>query len=271
MKGKKEVKRISLSMALLFCAIVALTALTAAWLILNRAVDSEGVQMAIETSPNLVISDSSATIATYSEASWNDNYIVKTWSEAAGELIPADHYDSTTYPAVTGTDNVGLVYNDNPEDVNRNTGKAATNATLTYAHVPADGENMYYIDRTVYIASLEKAMTQGNEYSVIRFTIAETGDGTTTNRAYKSASIDVYVSGTYKGTLNLDTLDTFTISDVASIPLNTSSSIPITFRCYFDGALQDANDASKFYVNSTALSTNTAVITFTVTISAESN
>ena len=153
--------------------------------------------------------------------------------------------------------------------MSRLTGKAATNATLTYAHVPANGENMYYIDRTVYIASLDQAMTRGNEYSVIRFTIAETGTGTTTNPAYKSASIDVYVDGIYKGTLNLDTLDTFTISDVASIPLNTSSSIPITFRCYFDGALPSATEPTKFYVNSSALSTNTAVITFTVSIDAE--
>ncbi len=246
-------------------ALAGITSVTWAWVAMNRQVESKGVSMTIESSPNLVISDSASTIATYTESSWTNSYITKTWSESTTELIPADHYDSTTYPTVAGSNNVNLVYNSNPENVVRNTGKGTS---LTFTHVPSDGEDEYFIDRTVYIASLGSAMTRGTDYSNLVFTITETGSGTTTNRAYKSASVDVYVAGAYKGTLNLDTLNSITVSDVTTIPLNTSSSIEITFRCYFDGALQDANDASKNYVNSTSLATNTANITFDITITA---
>ena len=246
-------------------AVVAITSVTWAWISMNRQVNSNGVQMTIDSSPNLVISDSSSTIATYTSANWADSYIVKAWSDSAEVLIPADHYDSTTYSTVSGSNSFNLVYNTNPENVVRATGKGTN---LTFAHVPSDGEDEYFIDKTVYIASLDQAMTKGTDYSNLVFTIAEVGSGTTTNRAYKSASVDVYVAGTFKGTLNLDTLSSVTVTDLNSIPLNSTSSVAITFRCYFDGALQDAADSTKNYVNSVSLATNTTNITFNISITA---
>ena len=121
----------------------------------------------------------------------------------------------------------------------------------------------------IYVASLSREMTQGNDYSVLTFSIDENGTGTNTNAAYKSASVDVYVNDLFNGTLNLDTLDSVSISDVETIPLNTSGSIKITFRCYFYGARQNANDAAKNYVNSRDLAVNTANIAIDITVTAE--
>ena len=263
MKLFGKTKNITVIIAALL--LVSLVSATFAWLSFNRETESAGIAMTIDTSPNLVISDSSSALSAYTSANWSGSYVVHTWSDAAEELIPADHYDSTTYPSVTGTDTFGLVYNSNPENVSRSTGRGES---LTFAHVPADGEGSYFIDKTVYIASLDKAMTRGTEYNDLVFEIEETGSGTTTNSAYRSASVDVYVAGTYEGTLNLDTLSSITVSDVASIPLNTSGNVEITFRCYFDGALPDPSQSGVNYVNSSALAVNTANISFDITISA---
>lgn len=266
----KRTKRAAI--LLIFISVVsvllAATSVTWAWIAMNTQVASNNMKMTIEVSPNLIISDSSSAISNYSSSNWADNYVVKSWSDEATELVPVDHYDSTTYPSVTGSNAVYLVFNNNPEVVSRTTGKATGSSALTFAHVPSDGIGTYYIDKTVYIASLDKEMTQGTDYSNLTFTILESGSGTTTNRAYKSASVDVYINGVFKGTLNLDTLSSFNVSDVTTIPLNTSSSIEITFRCYFDGALLDATDNTKTYVNSAVLATNTTDITFGITITA---
>ncbi|MCR5457798.1 MAG: hypothetical protein K6F14_06950 [Clostridiales bacterium] len=245
----------------LLCSV--LVATTFAWLGINNQADTNDVKMRVNVSPNLVISDNSSAIAGYTASSLSNSYIEKRWSEDAKELIPVDHYDSDDYPTVTGTNVFNLVYNTNPENVSRITGKGDD---LTFAHVPSQSANKYFIDKVVYIASLDKAMTKNSDYSVITFTITENGSGTTTNEAYKSASVDIYVSGTYKGTLNLDDLDHFSINDINSIPLNTIGSIQITLRCYFDGALQKNNTTN--YVNSSSLATNTADISFDISIEA---
>ena len=194
--------------------------------------------------------------------------MVKSWTEDAQELIPVAHYDNSVYPTVTGTNAKNLVYNTNPEQVSRATGKKAASVDLTFAHVPADGNGTYFIDKVVYIASLGKAMAQGADYTNLMFAISESGNGTLTNTAYKSASVDVYVGNTYKGTLNLDTMSSVTVSDLTAIPINTGTPVEITFRCYFDGSLINATDNTKTYVNSAALATNNADITIGIAITA---
>lgn len=242
---------------------------TYGWFSNNREVNGRGMSVQAEVSPNLVLSDSATTISGYTESGWNDSYFEKVWNESPLELIPTDHYDSTVYSdsiVDDGTNVFNLVYNSNPENVARGTGKGVD---LRFAHVPSDGEDLFFIDRVIYIASLSREMTQGRDYSVLTFSIEEAGTGTTTNSAYKSASVDVYVNEVFKGTLNLDTLDSFSISDITSIPLNTSGSIKITFRCYFDGALNVAGNTGKNYVNSTDLAVNTANIFIDLYVKAE--
>ena len=246
--------------------LAAVVSVTWAWVSMNNHLDSTGISMNVNVSANLVISDSASAIAAYTTSGWKDSYVEKMWSDDTRELIPVDHYDSATYPVVSGSDSVGLVYNDNPVNVVRTTGKGNN---LTFSHVPSDGVGTYFIDKVVYVASLKTAMTKGTDYSRLTFSITETGSGTTVNTAYKSASVDVYVANVYKGTLNLDQLGSFSVTDVDSVPLNTAGSLAITFRCYFDGALQNASDNTKNYVNSTVLATNTADISFDITITAE--
>ncbi len=264
-KKQRIVSRLGFNALVMICCAALLTTGTLAWLIYNREVDSANMEMTIEATPNLIISDNASAIASYTKANWTDSYIVKSWADTAQELIPTDHYDSAVYTNVTGTNRFNLVYNTNPEEVSRTTGKGNG---LTFEHVPADGENLYFLDRNVYIASLDKELVRGTDYTNITFTIEEVGNGTATNTAYKAASIDVYIDGTYRGTLDLDTKDSFSVSNINAIPVNTSSSINITFRCYFNGALENASDNTKTYVNSTALSTNNADVSMTVKISA---
>lgn len=237
------------------------------WFFQSKVDSGNGMGVKVDVSQNLVVSDDVNAIASYTISGWSNEYVEKVWNASVVELIPADHYTESEYPVVEeGTNTVGLVYNTNPENVARNTGKGED---LTFAYVPADGEDTYFIDRTVYIASLDRPMTKGVDYASIEISIAEAGEATTMNNAYKSASADVYVGGAFKGTLNLDTLESITVDDLDAIPLNTSGSIEIIFRCYFDGALEKANDPTKNYVNSTELAVNTANISMEFTVAAK--
>lgn len=273
-------KIIFMVICIIICVMLVGTA-TFAWISTNRSLNNNGITMSVDTSPNLVISDSLSSINGYIIGDWEDSYAAINWADEANKLIPVDHYDSSKYSDVSGdNENTLLVYNTNPSVVDRTTGIKSDSSQndLEFAHVPASGvpetgAGKYFIDYEVFIAALDQPLTQGADYTKLTFTITEnsledTGKATQYNSAYRSASVDIWISGLYKGTLDLNENSTFDVTSIASIPENSESAISITFRCYFNGAMQK-NSQGDTYVNSDALILETAWVNFNITIIAE--
>ena len=94
------------------------------WFFQSKVDSGNGMGVKVDVSQNLVVSDDVNAIASYTISGWSNEYVEKVWNASIVELIPADHYTESEYPVVEeGTNTVGLVYNTNPENVARNTGK----------------------------------------------------------------------------------------------------------------------------------------------------
>lgn len=249
-----------------------------AWLGANRVTDSNGIEMAIDVSENLVISDSTSEISKAKIDEINTgktNYtpFLVTFATNDNKYVPTTH--DNTYTTYTS----GLKYVTNNEEVDVVTGLQRSSTTaLTFADA-ASGEagKNYYVDYVVYIASHGAALS--NHTLTAKIVSAKKGGADVTSGSLMATSIDFYVgddvsSSTYKGTANVATMSTNVVTLQAStteIPLNTESSIKVTMRCYFDGALVNSTD-SKAYINSATvdLSKVTLNVEFTATKAAGS-
>ncbi len=255
------------SVVLLFvlASAVVFSSITAAWLAMNTSLDSNDIKMQIEVSPNLVISDkytgdlATATAAGTRTPAANDtnsstSFTQVVFTRSQTILIPATHASSSA---------TGLKYNTTPDRVSRTTGYKSGSDDLVLADVPASptGGRTYFVDYEVYIASTDVAMT-------VTSLRASVSGATLANDYQYAASIDFYngsvSSSNYMGTLNLankgmnssgstsggnlvagtpQSLDL----PITSIPLNTSGSVHIIMRCYFDGALEKTNNQAYVY------------------------
>ncbi len=248
-------KLISAFASLIFSAIVMLTSITAAWFANNRDVASNGMQMSVETTPNLVISDSESAISSMTASGATFSV---TFNSGRDNMYPATH---------AGTGAVKLQYVSDSSVVDINSGLAKDGSSLTMADVVSSSSSLYYVDFTVYIASVNKALTTTG--------VTAAFSTTTTNDTHKATSVDFYVDGTYVDTLNLAGLN-YSVNDastaktsvslgITEVPLNTEDSIAITMRCYFDGALEKVNDTTTF-INSASV--DTTQISFGILFSA---
>lgn len=242
-----------------------------AWLGANRVTDSNGIEMAIDVSENLVISDSTSEISKAKIDEINTgktNYtpFLVTFATNDNKYVPTTHdANYTTYTS-------GLKYVTNNEEVDVVTGLQRSSTALTFADA-ASGEagKKYYVDYVVYIASHGAALS--NHTLTAKIVSAKKGGADVTSGSLMATSIDFYVgevsSSTYKGKAQVATMSTDVVTLQASttdIPLNTDSWIKVTMRCYFDGALVNSTD-SKAYINSATvdLSKVTLNVEFTAT------
>lgn len=258
-----------------------IVAVTIAWFAMNKNVDSGGMQMNVETNPNLVIADSAAGIAA---ATATDAYTSVSFTpEANLKLVPATYYGTgSPYNSTTG-----LIYNTNPDDISMTTGHAKIDPSTSQPYtgheeafeaVPSAASGPYYRDYEVYIASADQAL-EVSDAATKKWQLNATFSGElgaaptgTKQKDYKyAASVDLYLvddSGntptyTYKGTLNLThqytdgtqtPVDLLSSSTVTSIPLNTSGYYRVLMRVYFDGAVNKST--GQAYVYSSNLDTN---------------
>lgn len=275
-KNEIPKKRLYQSILSILLAFVTLVSVTIAWLVLNRHVDSSGMQMTMEMSSNLVISAYNDTdahsdgtgIAQYLPGGHTEQYIRRVWTNDAASLIPVTHkLNSAT----------GLEYNTNSTAVDRVTGFGYTDANsarLAFADVPVNGAGTYFVDYVVYLASTAKPLPDVAKLKTTMTLESDTDLSTLT--PYQATSVDFYAglvnanagaiipdAVNYKGTLNLksganEELD-LAVGTAAgggrltTIPLNTSQAICVYMRCYFDGALEMT--PGKAYVNSNDLNT----------------
>ena len=274
-------RQLIISSCLTFLCVLVLAAATMAWFANNRTVDSSGMQMQVETSPNLIIEKDPTLIAskTATDASFST-----TFNTAAQTLIPSTHDWGTFYSnsLTTVASTKGLKYNCNPSVISAMTGEAKNGQTIYYNKSENDTENgkYYYTDYTVYIASVNKPLPVTN-------LVATLSSADTDGYDYQNAaSVDFYLgdtpaAGNYKGTLNLAGLDRTTAdgTDVLTqvnilsgetltvgfytVPLNTSGYITVTMRFYFDGALKKEDGQAYVYSNGLTTDNFSMKVTFT--------
>lgn len=254
------------------------TSASVAWFSLNRQVDSDGMTITADVSPNLIISDdlSELQAATSADAG---TMILTSDTSGKKSLIPATHYKANTYHSdatnyVTDP-TTNLVYNTNPSSVSSTTGQVKTSRTLLFADAVNATGKTYYFDYVVYIASLDKPL----EISTLTAQIEIVDDPEID--AYDATSIDFYVyeseeaseadgvitidAENYVGTLNLAGVEytnsgtaktSIVLSDDDTVPVNSGTGagyLQVIMRIYLDGNLQKAGGI-KNYINSAEIS-----------------
>lgn len=173
---------------------------TAAWFASNRRVDSTGMTARVQTTSNLIISDSLQNLSIHASAP--DKV---TFTRAASSLVPCRHILSTDSLPSRGansedthfsTSPTGLYYNTNPQDVDMDEGLGVTDATLYFSPVPipsSDSALRFYMDFLVYIASA------GGNITTTDFTVSMSAQRAGENPPappsyFKAASVDVYIA-----------------------------------------------------------------------------
>ena len=253
-------KKIILSIISIMLTSLCLVTLTFSWFAFNDQVHAMGITVSVKDVENLVIADNDFDIQMYD--SENKNFSVSK-SNAVSEMIACTHSDtSSTY----------LIYVENTYDIDIMTGLPKQGKSYEYLEAPR-GDQHFYFDTKVYIASVQAEMTGVQLVASILNTKTEN-----TSPIHLAASVDFYLGEpsveTFKGTLNLAGLDasvnrttydpthtktSLVILDGVSegeteIPLNTDGFIKVTMRFYFDGALLGAN--GKTLINTNEIDTD---------------
>lgn len=238
---------------------------TAAWFASNRKVDSTGMSAKVQITSNLIIAEKPSLLKSNPSA-------IAQFAAGAVSLKPCRHIGYGIGP--DQAEGTNLYYNQNPEDVTIGTGLGGQQQ-LTFAPVPTDQKDEYYIDFYVYIASM------GNPITAEKLNVSMTAvPDPSTDEKYKhlnAATIDVYIGSdyltggqttgayTYAGTVNAagkNWITSVALPD-GHVTLSTSGSItfpdvndanaahtytdpdggtaypcvPVLLRCYFDGGL----------------------------------
>lgn len=219
-----------------------------AWFSKNDEVTANGLSLGTTISPNLII------------------------GKAPDELSQEELKFAVYFDGVEATDMIAVTHDDtaagtylkhlvNHYAVDHMTGNAKDGMSLEFEPVPAESEEIYFVDYTVYIASAFGALDVSSLYATI--SAPETVDGD--HGYFNAASIDFYVGevrkANYLGTTSVhDSLNGTGRARVelmpngGTIPLTPDGYIKIIMRCYFDGALQDGT--GKAYVNSHTVKTD---------------
>lgn len=238
---------ISIVSALLTVMVLAFAAY--AWFAANRNVSATEMRIQVDTTSNLVISNTpSFTGATNTVA----------MTAVSRKLLPAMHVDDEA-PM--------LQYMNSSVTIDKTTGLPTVESSEAYTLVTVADDSKYYIDYVVYISSESKALSGAT--LTAKISQPPSNDA---KPFYDATSIDFYIDGEYKETLNIAGLDiasndtgydpsaikkTATLLEGGRIPcLNDAVNkyIKVTMRCYFDGALHSS--ATKTYVNTVDVQTD---------------
>lgn len=265
------------SIVSLLLSLVVLATVSMAWLSMNKDTTSNGMQLKVEVTPNLIINTSSTNIVNVGGPTESD-FRVDFSSPETASVKPATHDGAVG--AVSWTYSTGLKYVTNPENVDPSTGLAKS-GDLTFAEASTTD---YYVDFTVYIASAGVELTSHDLKAKLLPEASIAGSGANKKDTLDATTIDFYVgsvsSANYKGTLNVAGLDAsannyttekdeLLLISSGTIPYNKASTgdkyITIIMRCYIDGALK--KDATHTYINTEKVDVNkiTLNVTFTAT------
>ncbi len=238
MKNKFTKQIVTTAIIAVVACVGIFSAVTVAWFASNRQVNSDGMNMEIDTDvPFLIIEKSASDIST---ATVED--ISVSYSEVAASVTkPATHDDSAgdfKLKYVTDTDNIGV------------TTGLAIEGSNTFANVIEANKANYFKDVTVYIASVNEQMSDVTKLmATLTTSDTITGDA---NEWRNATAIDFYVNGTYSNRIHLSNGSTAVELNLSNgVPLNTAASnnyITVTMRCYYDGAW--TGSGSNAYIRS---------------------
>lgn len=261
----------------LFLSVFVLITASFAWLSMNKETNSNGMQLKVEVTPNLIINSSFEAITAVTGPTESDFSV--TFNDAATSIKPATHdgdADANSWAYSTG-----LKYVTDTNNVSVTTGLAKS-GVLSYAEATSG----FYVDYVVYIASTGSELTGQDLVAELSPAATIAGSGANRQDTLDATSIDFYVGTAsrenYIGTLNVKGYDasvnnhstaktSLTLVDNGTIPYNQATSGPqyikITMRCYVDGAL--LKDATHTFITSEKVDAND--ITLNVTFTASDN
>lgn len=224
-----------------------------AWFAKNEQVTANGLSANVKVSPNLIVAKTTDAIM-----QGDLSFAVNFNGVARTNMIAVTHDE-----AVPDT---FLKYVTNHYAVDNQTGNAKDGQTLEFENVPAENNDVYFIDYIVYIASAFETLVVDS----LNATVVMPESVDTQHPYFNAASVDFYVEEVslagYRGTTSVakavngspdKSVNLF--PDGGSVPLNTDGYIKVIMRCYFDGALQD-EESGNAYVNSYSVKADGVVI-----------
>jgi hypothetical protein len=174
-----------------------------------------------------------------------------------------------------------LKYLTNHYAVDFNSGNAKDGYDLEFEPVPAENNQEYFIDYTVYIASAFEQLSVKSLNAMITIPSSVDED----HPYFNAASIDFYLgevsADSFIGTTSVaDSLKNTARAEIdlfknagGTVPFNEDGYMTVIMRCYFDGALTYVDEDGKTYayVNSYTVKSDGVVIgvDFTATDKAE--
>ena len=233
---------------------------TLGWFGSNDQVSADGMSVDAKSTPNLVIGKSPEELsgdALQFEVSF-ESQDVKDMVAVTRDESCADTYlkHLTNHYAIDGV-----------------TGNAKDGMALEFEPVPAQSEEVYFVDYTVYIA----ARFDSINLSSLTASISSPTEVDDDHPYFNAASIDFYVGTVspqgYRGTTSVsDSLNGTGRASVEllpsgyTVPLASDGYITVIMRCYFDGALQNPTTGNAYVNSQTVKSDNLDIgVTFTAT------
>ena len=263
-KKISELKRHSVSLSLISLAlIIAISGMFAingslGWYAHNDEVSADGMSVDAKTTPNLVIGTT-------------QDELLKDTLQFSVSFSSIEASKMTAVTRDESCPNTYLKYLTSHYAVDESTGNAKEDMSLEFAPVPAESEEVYFVDYTVYIASRFDSLAVSSLTASITSPTTVDSD----HPYFNAASVDFYVGevslDNYRGTTSVsDSLNGTARASVelfrdgVVVPNTTDGCIKVIMRCYFDGALQNT-DTKHAYINSETVKTDgmTIGVTFT--------
>ncbi|MBQ9416890.1 MAG: hypothetical protein IJU20_08660 [Clostridia bacterium] len=159
------------SLLFILALLIAVLSVSYAWLASNRTVDSDGVDMTLETSDNLIISNSPTEIVKADFLTTSDNpFLTHLTFPGDVALTPCTHVLDNGY----NTSPTGLIRPKDEISISPSSGLPTKESLLNSTSNYAVAENVqsgatYYIDQTVYIASAGEDLSKYHLYASIEY------------------------------------------------------------------------------------------------------
>ncbi len=232
-------------------------AATFAWMTIVKVDNVTGMQLSVDASSNLVISDDKSNISA-------QNYLTNelSFTSVSEVFLPCTHDSDDTFALS------GLKYVTNTDQINFLTGiKSDIGEELDYEVAKNSEDEKYYFERTVFVASNGKAIENTN--LSVSITSAKVDGVEVESGCLMATSVDVYLiengTATYCNKSCVAEKESVLILQNGTVPLNTSGSLEILIRYYFDGAL--LKESGKAYINSATV--NVKQVSLNLTFIAE--
>lgn len=225
---------------------------TLGWFGSNDQVSADGMSVDAKSTPNLVIG--------------------KTPEELSGDAlqfeVSFESQDVKDMVAVTRDESYAdtyLKHLTNHYAIDGVTGNAKEGMALEFEPVPAQSEEVYFVDYTVYIA----ARFDSINLSSLTASISSPTEVDDDHPYFNAASIDFYVGDVslqgYRGTTSVsDRASVELLPSGDTVPLASDGYVKVIMRCYFDGALQNPTTGNAYVNSQTVKSDNLDIgVTFT--------